>query len=307
MYTDDDAESDANSIVNHYFDLSPSFILTDNIGNANDVTKAVCSTLKDMRMNLWVSELLNILETNITDTKQIGKPAMPLFDNNGMIINQSIDLSDEFLSTVGINSCSSHEISLKQLAKDMERKLSHCYFLLLIIMISILGDQLIINGAFVIGSTSQLSGIIDVFKEVVQTLTEEVGVNCMSEENIVQMSQVCLSKASRTNSGSAAFRVLQSLIDPSKFSLLPMSTLAHPLVLRVSLHPGLRKDGSMEIIYRCYCQCTTIFKLMQIEKSTDPEILVEVIYLDVFNFCEEQVTNPSSQARNVSVRSYSVP
>jgi predicted translin family RNA/ssDNA-binding protein len=160
----------------------------------------------------------------------------------------------------------------------------------------------------VIGSTIQLGGIIDLFKEVVHTLTKEVGVNCMSDEKILRLSQFCLSKASRTHSGSIAFQVLQSIIDQSKFSLLPMSTLAHPLILRISLHPRLRRDGNLETVYRCYCECTTIFKVMQIEKSPtidDLEFLIEVIYLDELDFCEVEVESPVSKSRKVSISSYS--
>jgi hypothetical protein len=127
MYTENDAEFDANIIVSEYFDLSTSFIMTDySSSNVDNTTKAVYANLKDSRINHWMLELLNIFEINKSLTKQIDSVKSmetTLFDYEGKILNQGIDVSDEFLSTLGISRTSINDISLKQLTKDMERKL----------------------------------------------------------------------------------------------------------------------------------------------------------------------------------------
>ena len=171
----------------------------------------------------------------------------------------SLDVSEINSSATGriFNSSASHvKVSLKQLRKDVER------------------DRFIINGVPLLGSEKGLEGVS---KAITECCIRALAQCCLQpmEKGIEDLIAVeVLSKASRTNSGGIAYQCLHYLIKPTSINIVPVSTLAKPLNISVSVgsfvdskKPGTGQHNNWGLI--CHVDCSTYFTLKSIEENID--------------------------------------
>ena len=151
---------------------------------------------------------------------------------------------------------SDRDSTIKQLQKDVER------------------DVLILNGIKLLGNIG-LQEIVEDFCATIDEALASCSLNrfCLSEELKREFALTCLRKASRTNSGGQSFQALQSLVNLSDITIIPHSSLASPLRIRISC--GNIKSTGSKVGLVGLVQTTTIFELLKVtefddETSTSP-------------------------------------
>lgn len=194
----------------------------------------------------------------------------------------SIDVSEinnSAIADIFAVSSSSDRISLKQLRKDVER------------------DRFLVNGAPVIGSQAGLEGVSSTIVECCSRALVRCCLRPVDRALENDIAVEVLSKASRTNSGGIAFQCLSYLIEPSSVVIIPVSTLAKPLSISISVGSfadytdgSVNGDNKWGLI--CRVECSTFFTLQstcsmtdcqppQIDSSSDvSEVIVEIMFED---------------------------
>ena len=132
----------------------------------------------------------------------------------------SIDVSEINKSASGslfAVPASSERISIKQLRKDVER------------------DRFTLNGAPLIGSELKLEGVISAIELCCRRALQQCFMRPMNKSVGHDLAIEILSKASRTNSGGIAYQCLHYLIKPSSIVITPLSTLAKPLNISITV------------------------------------------------------------------------
>jgi hypothetical protein len=162
-------------------------------------------------------------------------------------------------SSIFMASSSSKDAGLKQLRRDVER------------------DKFVINDVQLNGSEKQLEGICD---NLVQCCNSALSKCCLlpiSKEVENGIAYEVLRKASRTNSGGIAYQCLQYLIDSSSVVIVPVSTLAKPLSINVSI--GSYKDSTNYCDGEdhrwgliCRVECSTFFTLKRPADEVDSQV-----------------------------------
>lgn len=142
--------------------------------------------------------------------------------------------------------------SFKQLKKDIER------------------DKLLINGNLYIGANGGIDGAIDFFQTTIEKLIYELAALRPDKSVIRSFGLSCLKLASRTNSGGIAFHMIQTVLIKDKYSLVPVSSLATPLLIRLSGIPIESGDGTTSISIRCDVECSTYFQIFSVDN--DPAV-----------------------------------
>ena len=182
-------------------------------------------------------------------------------------------------SSSGFSTISFEKISLKQLRRDAER------------------DTFKVNGNPLIGSEKGLEGICSV---IVQCCNRALLQCCLQpiEESIENdIALEILSKASRTHSGGIAYQYLQYLIKPDNIVIVPLSTLAKPLNINISISSFTEfrdkashvSDGvnSLQNPSRenkwglvCNIECSTFFTLKSSIASFDHDFPIDGIEVE---------------------------
>jgi hypothetical protein len=171
----------------------------------------------------------------------------------------SLDVSEINSSATGRifnSSASSVKVSLKQLRKDVER------------------DRFIINGVPLLGSEKGLEGVSSAITECCIRALAQCCLQPMEKgvEDLIAVE--VLSKASRTNSGGIAYQCLHYLIKPTTINIVPVSTLAKPLNINISVGSFVDSKASGNGQHNnwgliCRVDCSTFFTLKSNEETTD--------------------------------------
>lgn len=112
---------------------------------------------------------------------------------------------------------SSERISIKQLRKDVER------------------DRFTLNGAPLIGSELKLEGVISAIEQCCRRALQQCFMRPINKSIGRDLAIEILTKASRTNSGGIAYQCLHYLIKPSSIVITPLSNLAKPLNISITV------------------------------------------------------------------------
>jgi hypothetical protein len=171
----------------------------------------------------------------------------------------SLDVSEINSSSTGRifnSSASSVKVSLKQLRKDVER------------------DRFIINGVPLLGSEKGLEGVSNAVTECCIRALAQCYLQPMEKgvEDLVAVE--VLSKASRTNSGGIAYQCLHYLVKPTSINIVPVSTLAKPLNINISVGSFIDTKASGNGQHNnwgliCRIDCSTFFTLKSNEETND--------------------------------------
>lgn len=171
----------------------------------------------------------------------------------------SLDVSEINSSSTGRifnSSASSVKVSLKQLRKDVER------------------DRFIINGVPLLGSEKGLEGVSSAITECCIRALAQCCLQPMEKgvEDLIAVE--VLSKASRTNSGGIAYQCLHYLIKPTSINIVPVSTLAKPLNINISVGSFIDSKASSIGQHNnwgliCHVDCSTFFTLKSSEETND--------------------------------------
>mmetsp|Transcript_10959 Transcript_10959/g.10595 ORF Transcript_10959/g.10595 Transcript_10959/m.10595 type:complete len:360 (+) Transcript_10959:61-1140(+) len=171
-------------------------------------------------------------------------------------------------SSIFMVSSSSKDAGLKQLRRDVER------------------DKFVINDVQLNGSEKHLEGICDNLVQCCNSALLKCCLLPISKEVENHIAYEVLQKACRTNSGGIAYQCLQYLIDSSSVVIVPVSTLAQPLSINVSIGsykdstnhcehpypelPGYGEDDRWGLI--CRVECSTFFKLERPVDEVDSQV-----------------------------------
>jgi hypothetical protein len=171
----------------------------------------------------------------------------------------SLEVSEINSSSTGriFNSpATSVKVSLKQLRKDVER------------------DRFVINGVPLLGSEKGLEGVSNAITECCVRALAQCCLQPMEKgvEDLIAIE--VLSKASRTNSGGVAYQCLHYLVKPTSINIVPVSTLAKPLNINISVGSFVDSKASGNGQHNnwgliCRVDCSTFFTLKSTEETND--------------------------------------
>lgn len=181
--------------------------------------------------------------------------------------------------------------SLKQLKKDIER------------------DKLIVNGRNITGSDAKLEGCFAAIGDSIDQVLRECNLPPLAPEGKELLIFCLLRNISRTHSGGVTFQALQSMIDIDSTLIIPVSSMALPLRIFLSVGSFPNKAGlkvstgsatvsatvsgvetpqmmPQEWGLKCFVQATTAFHLkaisaeMECEDASQVDIAVRAVYDD---------------------------
>jgi len=187
--------------------------------------------------------------TNVTDTDK--HETMTNFSDSPFRVQFPYSLRVSDISDIErmLQRHESMESKNKQLKKDVER------------------DRILINGVRIVGSEVGMQGICDRIGIVCDKVLKECAISILDKTFQEELTQIILSKASRTHSGGITFQALQSVIDPTQSMLLPQSEITPPI--RVKLYVGafppdpLLPNSERKWGLICAITCESFFEVQQ--------------------------------------------
>jgi hypothetical protein len=201
------------------------------------------------RMNTTTSRQDVAKDNSIPESKLQEKLRQCDLQEISLKLPLSLDVSElnDMPGSISIALASSKDTSMKQLRKDCER------------------DKFVINGISVNGSEKGLEGICDCISQSSNKVLSQCCLSPIEKSLENEIAFEILRKASRTNSGGIAFQCLQYLINPDSVVIVPVSTLAKPLRISISVGSftdSLKKSKSKDrwgLV--CRVECSTYFNL----------------------------------------------
>ena len=151
--------------------------------------------------------------------------------------------------------------SIKQLVKDIAR------------------DKIVINGFNLNGSEVGLDGCIKKISYVVDVLTNEMNMETLNDSIKEEISITVLKLASRTSSGGISYQQLLNNIDTEKNVIIPMSNLALPLIIKLSVGSFRDENNDTRIGLKCELTTSYYFSIRSIE-SENNEGMVRVTFVN---------------------------
>jgi hypothetical protein len=283
-YSFDDAISDSKLIASEYHDFSVYSLKSDD--QLIDCMKTIRSLDFSISLLCQTIGLMDNHDDVVSDE----------YKNRGDILitqlsladsRQTILLRDDDFEYLGIPRYLPATIDRKQLQKDMER------------------DQLLVNGTLLIGAVHHLSGIVDSCTATMSKLLLETGFSAYSNTSkLGQFAMHCLSRSARTQSGSAAFNLIRSIVPPDDFDIMPLSQYASPLLLRFYVEP-LIGDYGVSVLSCCQVECSTVFCL-QPTNIDEKSINIKVTFLDTIslNVIEKEEKVPHTRGTRMRIEPF---
>ena len=159
------------------------------------------------------------------------------------------------------------KISLKQLHRDVER------------------DTFKLNGTHLIGSEIGLEGICSAIVRCCSEVLSKCCLRPLDKAVETDIAHEVLAKASRTHSGGVAYQCLQYMIKPDDIVIVPLSTLAKPLNINISIcsyadsgTAYLESDNRWGLV--CAVECSTFFTLKSIDGLSSLDFPLENIEVE---------------------------
>eukprot|EP01036_Dinobryon_divergens_P040731 gene40731-53890_t len=170
---------------------------------------------------------------------------------------------------------SSKDSSIKQLQRDIER------------------DKITINGIRITGADGGLDGVLQYLGSILNRLLRQCGLPELTASARDTLSYIILRKVSRTNSGGTTFQALQTLLDTTQTMIAPMSTMAKPLKIHISLdsfqdsnqfcltNNANNKNGRIQHEWgiRCHVEGSTVFRLSSNDDmDSNSDAIIRAVY-----------------------------
>lgn len=251
MYSIDDAKEDAARELDR---LQSNFVYSIHSSSPDlNMNEATMDILRACRTAAFVEEIIDDKIRSITAGRDV-KHGEPVLEEARLTFESLVDFLDSLPLTVPSTEeqeqASSKDGSLKQLQRDIER------------------DCLFINGVQIIGSIG-LDEVIAEMGRTIDTAFATCHLPPLPEEVRNEFSLSSLRKAARTNSGGQSFQALQSII-PSSHQLVPLSSLASPLRILISLGSQKGRANKVSTTHSligliAIIQTTTVFSIESIE------------------------------------------
>lgn len=307
-YSEEDSSIDADLILEQLYDINSAWTNVNyryvrsqtDTGNVNQESDIIChhyakfaETLRYVNFSaqtdtLAIQKLSNLDVSYLNDFTSDQEETIPTsvslkgFKFSELPFKCSLD--DSRLGNLPV--ASSHDASFKQLRRDIER------------------DKLIINSNLIVGADGGIEKVLSTFREICEKLLEEVNLplSDLMAKSLRDYAIACLGLASRTNSGGIAFHTLQSVIESNQISLVPLSSQAPPLLLRIYATPFIDSiDGSWTPRFKCVVESSTVFKILYMmmitmddenenesfaseESNETPDIVLKVTYKDSIDY-----------------------
>lgn len=303
FYTEEDAELDANIIVSTNFDpyalLYPGY---DLISIDNSSIHSHLQQILDIgvitRQKKLISDLCSHQTVDNLTPENIEN------DNNPATIDDLRAPVNRRLPSQVIPLETLLEKEMKQLKKDIER------------------DRIIMNGKLIVGAIQGINNIIELSSSLCSlALSELPDTHIFQDFPVDNFVKKCLLHASRTEAGGIALDSLTSL-NPLRLALLPVSSIAPPLVVRFFSSIGSPSshstDCSRDIVplepiecLNCEISSQLVFKAMNFDDSHGDEVfsiplLVSVVHKLCCPILKTQ-NRQISMNTSVDVKNYDLP
>ena len=259
-YTSDDALNDSLLSINEE-DLSIHSINLPFKLNEGNIGKEFRKCLEKKRMILFADNVLNMIEDDILKSNILKSSSNKIKSTSSLSLYKYerfsimmeklpiiIDLKlHEYLNT----NMSLADSSLKQLILDIGR------------------DKIIVNGYNIIGSEEGLDGCIKKISYIIDILTNEMNIETINDSIKEEISIKILKLASRTNSGGVAYQTLSHIINTEINLITPISNLARPLIIKLSIGSFRDKNGYKTIGLECNVLTSYFFNIISLEHEND--------------------------------------
>ena len=230
------------------------------------------------RLLLFVDSVLSHVEEDLLSQQKqssLSSPSSSSSSNSSTLTQRKCDSFSLLLKQLPISidlkqhddlnmNLSLADASIKQLIKDLDR------------------DKIIINGINIYGSEVGLDGCIPTLSYIIDVLTNEMKFETLSDKLKEDISIKALKLASRTSSGGLSYQVLLNNIDIEKCVIIPMSNLALPLIIKLSIGAFRDDNGNKRIGLICDVHTAYYFKIKSLEGDND-EGSVKVSYMNTIN------------------------
>ena len=192
-------------------------------------------------INASVLSANNESSTTVIDTWDQQKHTIESLEKHDVAVPLRYNCNDVAHQWIGGSENSSKDSSLKQLKRDLER------------------DKVSINGLRISGSEIGMDGLIKLLDmKIVEIL--RVGQFPPIEKAVLKsLVMEILRKGSRTNSGYLCYENIQQMIDETKTMLVPLSTLAKPIAISLSIG-GLSETSHWGLL--CSISCLSFFHVV---------------------------------------------
>ena len=196
--------------------------INNHIKNVRYINFAVAALSAELDHSLNLSDSVNDVNENINSSSielSVYPVSLAQFLSSlpmSLPISDIIKTDSRAQSLVDVD-LSLRDSSIKQLQRDIER------------------DRLVINGVRLVGADGGLDRVISTIGDTIDQLLLECCLPALSRLNRDKLSILILKQVSRTNSGGTTFQCLQTLLDVTETVLIPVSTLAKPLRIHLSI------------------------------------------------------------------------
>ena len=290
-YTIEDAMADSLLYKNEE-DLCYSSINLPFKLNEGKIGKEFRKYFERKRMLLFADNLLNIIEEDLLKSNTLKlspssstttSSSLNKYDRFSIMLEKLpivIDLKvHEYLNI----SMSLADASIKQLILDIGR------------------DKIIVNGCHLIGSEEGLEGCVKKISYIIDILTHEMNIETISDSMKEEISMKMLRIASRTNSGGIAYQTLLHNIDTEVNLITPISNLARPLIINLSIGSYRNKNGIKTVGLICDILTSYFFNIISLEHENDKG-KVKCTYQNTIN-CSLNDTgfNGSNQLNDIQI------
>ena len=213
-----------------YLDGARASLLAEKIASLQHHRKAINASV------LYAS---NEVTTDI-DTWDQQKYTVEILEKQDSVVPLCYRCSD-LVHGIGASESTSKDSSMKQLKRDLER------------------DKLSVNGIRVSGSEFGMDGIVKMIEVKIMDILR-VGQFPPIEKTVLNALVIqILRKGSRTNSGYLCYENIQQILDETKAMLVPLSTLAKPITISLSIG-GLSETPHSGLL--CTISCSSFFHVV---------------------------------------------
>lgn len=255
MYTESDLLSDCALVLDgievqheeitpfvHYHVNNQQYLEGINAALVAEKTASVQHYRKSI--NASVLSANNERNTTIIDTWEQQKHTIESLENHDATVPLCYRCSD-LSQGIGGSENTSKDSSLKQLKRDLER------------------DKVSINGHRISGSEVGMDGIVKIMETKIMDILRVGQLPPIEKAVLKSLVMEILRKGSRTNSGYLCYENIQQMIDETKAMLVPLSTLAKPIAITLSI--GCLSETSHWGLL-CSTSCLTFFHIISSTK-----------------------------------------
>ena len=190
-------------------------------------------------INASILSANNESNTTVIDTWDQQKHTVESLEKHDVAVPLRYQCSD--LSHGCGSENSSKDSSLKQLKRDLER------------------DKVSINGLRISGSEVGMDSIVKIIEKKIMEILRVAQFPPIEKAVLKSLVMEILRKGSRTNSGYLCYENIQQMIDETKTMLVPLSTLAKPIAISLSIG-GLSETSHWGLL--CSISCLSFFHVV---------------------------------------------